>query len=360
MIIQEGRVNLDKSNGTVITNGSGVTVQAAGSLVITGGGGDQIAHDQSTITPVILNGGSFDLNGFSEKVDTLAINGGILRNSSAGGISTLTLRTGRAVTLTTSATIEVTEADGVMIIPAPVDGTGALLKTGAGTLGLPGANTYSGDTTISKGTLTLANANTGNEAATVTIAAGAVLDMTYAGTDTVDKLFFGATQQPMGEYSASSVPVGATITTASFTGGGTLTVTSNPSEGYSSWASVNGAGANLSDDHDNDGVANGIEYFLGGTTLPEANTTGFTPLPTVVRALDGTLSVSWIKADSYPGAFDTDFFVETSETLATGGWTAAMAGTLGEPGKVHVTGNNVTYTFPAGTRKFARLKVTGP
>jgi fibronectin-binding autotransporter adhesin len=360
MVIQEGSVNLDKSSGTVITNANGVTVQAAGSLVITGDGGDQIAHDQATITPVILNGGSFDLNGFSEKVDTLAINDGLLRNSAAGSTSTLSLRTDRAVTLTTSGTIEVTEADGVMIISAPIAGTGALLKTGAGTLGLPAANTYSGDTTISQGTLTLSNANTANEASTVTIAAGAVLDMVYAGTDTVDKLFFGAAQQPMGEYSASSVPAGATITTANFAGSGTLTVTSSLSAGYASWASLNGAGTNLSDDHDNDGVANGIEYFLGGTTLPEANTTGFTPLPTVVKALDGKLSVTWIKAASYPGDFDTDFFVETSETLAAGSWTAATPGALGEPGMVHIIGNNVTYTFPAGTKKFARLKVTGP
>jgi hypothetical protein len=27
---------------------------------------------------------------------------------------------------------------------------------------------------------------------------------------------------------------------------------------------------------------------------------------------------------------------------------------------VHINGNDVTYTFPTGTKKFARLKVTGP
>lgn len=50
--------------------------------------------------------------------------------------------------------------------------------------------------------------------------------------------------------------------------------------GYSSWASVNGAGANLNDDHDHDGVDNGVEYFRGG---PNGNTTGFTALPGVIR-----------------------------------------------------------------------------
>ena len=60
--------------------------------------------------------------------------------------------------------------------------------------------------------------------------------------------------------------------------------------GYASWASTNTAGVNLNDDHDNDGVSNGVEYFLGG---PSGTTTGFTALPSVVKALDGTLSVTW-------------------------------------------------------------------
>ena len=46
--------------------------------------------------------------------------------------------------------------------------------------------------------------------------------------------------------------------------------------------------------------------------------------------------------------------VKTSCTLV-GTWTT-------EPQSVDVTftGNNVKYTFPAGTNKFARLKVIGP
>ena len=47
--------------------------------------------------------------------------------------------------------------------------------------------------------------------------------------------------------------------------------------GYASWQSTNSTTQGLDGDHDNDGVPNGIEYFLGGDT----NTTGFTPLPGV-------------------------------------------------------------------------------
>ena len=46
--------------------------------------------------------------------------------------------------------------------------------------------------------------------------------------------------------------------------------------------------------------------------------------------------------------------METSSTL-TGVWTTETLGI-----NVTITGNDVKYTFPAGTKNFARLKVTGP
>ena len=135
-------------------------------------------------------------------------------------------------------------------------------------------------------------------------------------------------------------------------GTGTLIVTSNPPAGgsYSDWRTANSTLQTIDLDHDNDGVSNGAEYFLGGNTL----TTGFTPLPGVTNTA-GTLSVTWTKAASYTGTYGTDFAVETSATLA-GAWTTETSG-------VNVTfpsATEVKYTFPAGTKNFARLKVTGP
>jgi len=224
---------------------------------------------------------------------------------------------------------------------------------GTGVLTLSGTNNYSGNTTVTSGTLRLANAasslnaNTGNDASVVTIAAsGATLDLTYTGTDKVDKLLVGTTEMPPGVYgpSANNIP--------QITGTGTLTVASGPAAaGYSSWASLNGAGANLNDDSDNDGVANGVEYLLGG---PSGNTTGATQLPSVTETA-GALSVTWAKATTYTGTYATDFVVETSATLEAGSWTPETLGV-----NVVISGNNVKYTFPVGTKKFARLKVTGP
>jgi hypothetical protein len=116
---------------------------------------------------------------------------------------------------------------------------------------------------------------------------------------------------------------------------------------------VNGAGVNLDDDHDADGVTNGVEYFIGG---PAGNTTGFTALPGVINTL-GTLSITWPKGAGYGGVYNTHFEVETSATLS-GVWTTETIG----GGNITDTPASVKYTFPGplSGKKFARLKVTGP
>jgi fibronectin type 3 domain-containing protein len=121
------------------------------------------------------------------------------------------------------------------------------------------------------------------------------------------------------------------------------------SGGFSGWQLANSTAGGLDEDHDGDGVANGIEYFLGG----DSNTTGFTPLPGVVTTA-GVRSVTWTKAASYSGVYGSDFWIETSATLAPP-WTPETEG-----GNVTITGDEVKFTFPAGTEYFARLKVTGP
>jgi hypothetical protein len=126
--------------------------------------------------------------------------------------------------------------------------------------------------------------------------------------------------------------------------------------GYASWASTNTAGASLADDHDNDGVSNGVEYFIGGTT---GNTTGFTALPGVAKAIDGALSVTWAKGSGYLGVYGTNYVVETSATL-TGVWTVETLG----GGNITDSSASLKFTFPGGVpysgKNFARLKVTGP
>ena len=121
--------------------------------------------------------------------------------------------------------------------------------------------------------------------------------------------------------------------------------------GFSNWKSANATAQTIDLDHDTDGVPNGIEFFLGGTT----STTGYTALPGVSET-SGVLSITWVKSATYSGIYGIDYRVETSEAL-TGTWIAESLG-----GNVTVNGNDVKYTYPAplGTRKFTRLRVTGP
>jgi hypothetical protein len=135
--------------------------------------------------------------------------------------------------------------------------------------------------------------------------------------------------------------------------GGTVTP---PSSSFSAWQTANSTTGGLDEDHDGDGVANGVEYFIGGS----ADTKGFNALPGVANN-SGTLSVTWSKAAGYSGAYGSDFVVETSESL-TGAWTAEKADPEAGFTVTFPTANEVKYTFPnpLGTKKFVRLKVTGP
>ena len=225
----------------------------------------------------------------------------------------------------------------------------SLVKSGAYRQTLNGANTYSGNTTVNGGTLSLALVNPNNESSTVSInaTAGAKLDLAFGSgvTDTVGKLYINGVPQPAGNYTSAHA-------SGAFTGSGTLHVTSGP-VGFSGWLSANHTTGGLNEDHDNDGVPNGIEYFLGGNT----DTTGFTPLPPLDRALDGTLSITWTKGSGYAGIYNTDYTVETS-TMLNGDWQVEpLAG-----GHVTDAPGYVKYTFPTplGSTKFARLVVTGP
>jgi autotransporter-associated beta strand protein len=228
----------------------------------------------------------------------------------------------------------------------------------SGNVTLNAANTYLGDTNVLGGTLivTGGNAIPDTSSLKITTVAPEVTTPSKVNpsgtTETVAALFFDGVQQANGTWGATDS--GATnINDAFFTGSGVINVVPVvPPSGFANWQAANSTEGGLNDDHDNDGVDNGLEWFLGGNT----DTTGFTPLPGVIDTA-GTLSVTWTKSADYPGAYGTDFRVETSATLDNP-WTPAAEG-IGA-GFVEITGNDVKFTFPAGVINFARLVVTGP
>ncbi|MCX5653611.1 MAG: autotransporter-associated beta strand repeat-containing protein, partial [Planctomycetota bacterium] len=102
--------------------------------------------------------------------------GGLTFNDSAGYVitgDTLTFGTAGSITANVDATIS-----------SVLDGTVGLAKAGAGTLTLSGANTYTGVTTISAGTLTLGNSSAlGDTNNALAVSGGAVVEIgTYFPT----------------------------------------------------------------------------------------------------------------------------------------------------------------------------------
>ena len=70
-------------------------------------------------------------------------------------------------------------------------------------------------------------------------------------------MYINGVHQPAGNYTSAHA-------SGAFTGGGTLYVTSGPA-GYATWKAENAPTGTPSDDYDEDGVSNGVEFVIGGT-----------------------------------------------------------------------------------------------
>ncbi len=165
---------------------------------------------------------------------------------------------------------------------------------------------------------------------------GAKLNLNYTGTRTVASLTLGGVAKTApGTY--GSVASGADFQDDTyFTTGSTGTVTVGGASGFATWATANATGQTPDQDHDNDGVDNGIEYFMGQSG------SSFTAMP----GLDGTNTVTWTMDPAYDGTYE----VQTSPDL--GIWTNV------DP-KPLPSGGNLSYTLPSGLgKRFVRLLVT--
>ena len=82
-------------------------------------------------------------------------------------------------------------------------GTVALTKTGSGTLTLTGADSYTGNTTVSGGTLEIAQATLATNS-TVTVAGSAFLQLDFATTNTVNSLVLNGVTKAPGVYNSTT------------------------------------------------------------------------------------------------------------------------------------------------------------
>lgn len=195
--VNGGQVQLDSSAGNAI---AGALTIGAGASVQYGTHDNQVS-DTSTVT--VGAGGTFDLNGHSDTVSALVMNGGTVTT----GTGTLVLggditSNATAATATISGNLDlggqtrtVTVAPGTaveqLIIAANVSG-GGLTKAGTGALVLSGNNTYAGLTTVNAGVLDVQSSTAlGSTAGRTIVAAGATLEIEGTGLTLNEKLTLG-------------------------------------------------------------------------------------------------------------------------------------------------------------------------
>jgi autotransporter-associated beta strand protein len=158
--------------------------------------GNVNAVRNSTVTVSLANGlkfstgiGTFNIGALAGSVaDTLADTGGTAVTLSVGGNNASTTYSGA------------------------LGGSGALTKTGTGTLTLSAANTYAGATTVSAGTLLLNASGSLAAGSSVNIAAGATFDVSAQAAYTLGS---SATLSASGAASAATIKGGSTVSLGS-------------------------------------------------------------------------------------------------------------------------------------------------
>lgn len=239
----------DHSNSTfsgIISNGSGtlsITKIGTGDLALSGNNTftGVVSIDAGTLSVATIgNGGTASpLGQATSAASNLLLNGGTLRYTGA------TASSSRSFTLSnaTSSAIEVNLAVTTLTLSgSSATTTGALSKTGDGTLILSGAHAYTGSTTVSVGTLKLGAADRISNSSALIVLSGASFDLngfnetvgsiTGAGTITSDA---SATTQTLtvGSDNSSTIWSGTIANGASSFNGltkigtGTLTITGN-------------------------------------------------------------------------------------------------------------------------------------
>lgn len=256
------------------------TTHATGTVTVSAALKDSTSTGDDPVYFTKFGPGTLELSGANNFTGDINVNAGVLSITGAGQ-----LRMGdyySNVFIRSDATFNY-ESSAAQTISGGIVGAGGLTQSGPGTLTLSGYNNYTGVTTVSAGTLVVTGYSI-HDTGSLVITGGTVQPIT---AETVNTLFFGTTQQAVGTWGAAGS--GAVhIDNTHFSGSsGVVNVLTGPpaSPTYADWATahgLSGANADSDADPDSDGIANALEFVLGGEPNPSnPNSNSNNLLPTV-------------------------------------------------------------------------------
>lgn len=198
------------ASGSGIGGNGGITKSGGGTLTLTG-----VSNSYSGFTTISAGTVVINADNNLGAGGNVVLNGGALSASASLALSAnRTIALGPA-TGSGSGTLDVASGQTLTVngpLANNVSGVGSLIKTGAGALTLNGANTYSGGTTVSAGSLSIAAAQQAGGA--ITVNNGATLSATPPGaTLPVSTLTLGTggtTVLQLGNLSTANAAITAT------------------------------------------------------------------------------------------------------------------------------------------------------
>ncbi len=292
-------------NSTATINGGTLRISGSGTL-------------GSTTAPLTMSGGTLDLGGTSQTKANVSI--------TAAASSGNTIENGSLTATNYAASL----STGNAIITANLLGPVNLTKSGAGTLTLSGANTYSGITAIGGGAISV---NTVNSVTTPAPAGSSSLGVPSSAANGTIAIGNGNQAGTLIYTGAANETSDRVINLAGSTGGATIDQSGTGELKFTSNVTATG---------------NGVKTLtLQGSTVGTGEIAGVIPNSTAITALNKAGTGSWILSgnNTYNGASTVNggtLWVNGTHS-GTGAWTVVSGATLGGagilPGRVTVSGS---------------------
>lgn len=221
---------------TLTLDGTGSGVVTLSGIISPGNGGRDYELVKNGSSTFALTGNNTYAGGTTINGGTLIANSATSMGATGGGLTinagTLEVSTGftttRVYTLGNSASTIQVDPSQTLTVSSVIGGTGALNKTGSGTMVLGGNNTFSGGTNVSAGTLQINATDRLSNTGALTISGGTFSLQTFNETAGAVSLTSGSiTGSGSATLTGSSYTVESGSVTAILAGSGSLTKTTS-------------------------------------------------------------------------------------------------------------------------------------